>query len=65
LSAEQIDRAPMGPAYEITVRVILEDVSFCASVTKHFNNSFLQRYFLQSNELTNSSPLSLKQDGIK
>jgi len=62
---EQIDTAPVGPAYEITSRIILQDANFYASVTKHFNNSFLQRYILQSNELTNSNPLSLKQGEIK
>lgn len=65
LSAEQIDTAPVGPAYEISSRLILQDANLYASVTKHSNNRLLQRYILQSNELTNSNPPSLKQDEIK
>lgn len=65
MSAEQIDAAPVGPAYEITSRIILQDANFYAPMTEHSNNSFLQRYILQSNELTNSNPASLKQDEIK
>lgn len=42
LSAEQIDNAPVDPTYETTGWIILRDVKIYASMTKHFNNGFLQ-----------------------